>query len=111
MPDFSKQFTIETDTLDKGIGAVLQQERHPIAFVSKTLGPRTQSLSTYEEYLAILMAVDHWRAYLQQAEFLIKTDQQSLVHLDAQRLTTSWQHKALTKLLGLQYRIIYKKRG
>jgi len=29
--------------------------------------------------------------------------------LDDQRLTTPWQHKALTKLLGLSYKIIYKQ--
>jgi hypothetical protein len=40
---------------------------------------------------------------------LIKTDQRSLVNLTDQRLTTPWQHKVLTKLLGLQFKIVYKK--
>lgn len=35
LPSFSKQFVIETDAGDIGIGAVLQQEGHPIAYVSK----------------------------------------------------------------------------
>lgn len=48
-------------------------------------------------------------SYLQNSEFIIKTDQRSLTHLDDQRLTTPWQHKALTKLLGLRYRICYKQ--
>jgi hypothetical protein len=55
------------------------------------------------------MTVDKWRSYLQHSEFLIKTDQQSLVNLMDQRLTTPWQHKALTKLLGLQFKIVYNK--
>lgn len=59
--------------------------------------------------MAILLAVDHWRPYLLQAEFIIQTDQKSLIHLDDQRLTTPWQHKALTKLLGLNYRLVYKQ--
>jgi hypothetical protein len=110
LPDFSKQFVIETDASDKGVGAVLQQDGHSLAFVSKALGPRIQGLSIYEkEYLAILMDVDHWRQYLQHNEFLILTDQKSLIHLDAQRLTTPWQHRALTKLLRLQYKICYRK--
>lgn len=101
---------LETDASDKGIGAVLQQEGHPIAYVSKALGPKSQGLSTYEkESLAILMAVEHWRSYLQPAEFLIQTDQRSLVHFDDQRLNSYWQQKAMTMLLGLQYKIIYKK--
>ena len=40
---------------------------------------------------------------------MIYTDQKSLVHLEQQRLTTPWQQKAFTKLLGLQYKIKYKK--
>lgn len=56
-----------------------------------------------------MLSVEHWRSYLQHAEFIMKTDQRSLVHLDDQRLTTLWQQKAMTKLLGLQYRLRYKK--
>jgi len=82
----------------------------PWAYVSKPLGPKTQGLSIYEkEYLAILIAVEQWRSYLQLAEFIIYTDQKSLTHLNDQRLSTSWQQKVFTKLLGLRYRIIYKK--
>lgn len=40
---------------------------------------------------------------------MIYTDQKSLIHLEQQRLTTPWQQKAFTKLLGLQYKIRYKK--
>jgi len=110
IPDFTKQFIIETDASNNGVGAVLMQQGHPLAFISKPLGPRTQGLSTYEkEYMAILLAVEQWRAYLQHAEFLIYTDQKSLVHLNEQRLHTVWQQKVFTKLLGMQYKIVYKK--
>lgn len=42
-------------------------------------------------------------------EFVIRTDRKSLVHLTGQRLHTEWQQKALTKMMGLSYRIEYKK--
>jgi hypothetical protein len=75
------------------------------------VGIKTQGLCTYEkEYLALVLAVDQSRPYLQQAEFIIYTDQKSLIHLNEQRLNTPWQQKLFTKLLGLQYKIIYKKR-
>jgi hypothetical protein len=42
-------------------------------------------------------------------EFVIKTDYKILTHLSDQRLHTGWKQKALTKLMGLQYIVQYKK--
>jgi len=62
LPQFQKPFILETDASDHGVGAVLMQEGHPIAFLSQALCPKNAALSTYEkECLAILMAVDKWR--------------------------------------------------
>jgi hypothetical protein len=48
VPDFNKEFVVETDASDYGIGAVLMQEQHHVAYLSKSLGPRNQALSVYE---------------------------------------------------------------
>jgi hypothetical protein len=89
VPDFSKRFCIETGACKNGVGVVLMQDGHPLAFISKALGSKTQGLSTYEkEYLAILIAIDQWRSYLLHSEFDIYTDQKSPVHLNEQRLHT-----------------------
>jgi hypothetical protein len=110
LSDFSKTFVIETDASDYGIGAVLMQDGHPLAYLSKALRPKSRGLSTYEkEYMTILTAVQHWSPYLQQAEFHILTGHKSLSQLNEQRLHTNWQHKVFSKLLGLQYKVIYKK--
>ena len=106
LPNFKQPFVVETDASDKGIGAVLMQNQHPLAYLSRALGPQLQGLSTYEkESLAILLAIDRWHPYLRQSPFVIRTDQRALSHLDEQRLTTPWQQKVLTKLLGLHYSI------
>lgn len=110
LPDFAATFTVETDACDDGLGAVLMQKGQPIAFLSKALGEQHKYLSIYEkEFLALIMAVDRWRPYLQRQEFVIKTDHRSLSYLEDQQVHSELQKKAMTKLMGLQFRIIYKK--
>jgi hypothetical protein len=61
LPDFNLPFTVETDACDTGVGAVLMQRGHPIAYMSKALGLLNRKLSVYEkEFLAVTMAVDKW---------------------------------------------------
>ncbi|KAJ4795033.1 polyprotein [Rhynchospora pubera] len=110
LPDFSKPFVVEADACQTGIGAVLMQDRRPIAFFSKGLSLKNQSLSTYEkELLAVVSAVTKWKHYLMGTTFVIRTDHISLKHLLEQRINTAMQHKSLSKLLGLSYTIEYKK--
>jgi hypothetical protein len=89
LPNFTRPFAIETDASRSGVGAVLLQDGHPLAYVSKPLGIKNMGLSAYEkEFLAILLAVDHWRSYLQHGIFQIFTDQKSRIHLNEQHLKT-----------------------
>jgi hypothetical protein len=46
---------------------------------------------------------------LLQNEFFIHTDQKSLIHLNKERLHTPWQQRVFTKLLGLRYKIVYRR--
>lgn len=62
--------------MELGIGAVLMQKGHPLAFISKSLGPKWQNLSVYEkELLEIVTAVQKWEQYLLGDHFIIGTDQ------------------------------------
>ena len=55
------------------------QERHPIAFISKALSEKYQTLSVYEkEMLEIMMVVKKWESYLMNHHFIVKTDHPSL---------------------------------
>jgi len=55
------------------------------------------------------MAVERWRHYLQRKEFIIQTDHKSLVYLNEQILHSDMQRKAMARLMGLQFKIIYRK--
>lgn len=110
LPDFQKQFTVETDACHTGIGAVLMQDHHPLAFLSKPLSAQHQEMSIYEkEFLALIMAVERWRPYLQRGEFIVKTDHHSLSFLERQELQSPLQKKAMARLMGLQFKIVYRQ--
>jgi hypothetical protein len=49
-PNFSNEFVVEIDACDNGIGAVLSQDDHPIAYFSKGLSVTNQKLCTYEKF-------------------------------------------------------------
>ncbi|KAM1172602.1 hypothetical protein ACFX2G_023167 [Malus domestica] len=109
LPDFSKPFELECDASGCGIGAVLQQGGRPIAFSSQSLGPRNQTLSTYErELIAVVYAVRKWQNYLQGRHFIIKTNHSSLKYFLHQRANTAFQQKWVSKLLGYDYEIQLK---
>lgn len=84
-PDFAKQFILQTDASNRGVGAVLSQldedaKDRPIAYFSRKLLPREQRYSTVEqECLAIKLGVEVFKVYLIGRPFVIQTDHRSLV--------------------------------
>lgn len=109
LPDFSKNFLIQTDASGLGVGVILSQNGHPIAYFSKQMSLRLQQASTYvREMYAITEAVKRWRQYLLGRPFQIQTDHQSLRSLLSQTVQTPEQYKWLTKLLGYDFTITYR---
>jgi hypothetical protein len=110
LPDFTQPFILEADASGNGIGAVLMQRGQPIAYLSKTLGPKAMETSTYEkEAMVILEAHKKWKHYFASTALVIRTDQQSLKYINEQRLVEGVQHKLLIKLLGFSYTVEYKQ--
>lgn len=109
LPNFDQELIVETDASNSGIGAVLIQSDHPIAFISRMLSVKHQALSVYDkEMFTILFAVKKWHQYLVGRHFKIKTDHQPLKFLLEQKVTTPSQHTWLAKLMAYDYEILYK---
>uniref|UniRef100_A0A224Z7U7 RNA-directed DNA polymerase n=1 Tax=Rhipicephalus zambeziensis TaxID=60191 RepID=A0A224Z7U7_9ACAR len=83
LPDLNKQFVLQTDASDYGLGAVLLQEcagaLRPVAFASHTLTGAERNYSvTEKECLAIIFALKKFDMFLDGTEFVIQTDHQAL---------------------------------
>ncbi|KAJ8356966.1 hypothetical protein SKAU_G00197600 [Synaphobranchus kaupii] len=95
-PDPSRQFTIEVDASDTGVGAILSQRAaldnklHPCAFFSRRLSSAERNYDVGDrELLAIKLALEEWRHWLEGAgtPFVVLTDHQNLIYLrSAKRL-------------------------
>ena len=81
LPNFLEPFTVECDASSAGVGAILLQSEHPIAFFSKGFSFSNRLKSTYDrELLALVLALQKWRHYLMDSQFFVKTDHFSLKH-------------------------------
>lgn len=83
IPDFNREFIIQTDASSSAVGAVLLQEselgRSPIAYASRTLSSSEGKFSIYElEALAVLFALEKFRYYVEHVQFRLETDNQAL---------------------------------
>jgi transposase InsO family protein len=78
-PNFELPFTLQTDSSDRAIGAVLTQEQNGvervIAYYSQKLSSAQRKYAATErECLAVLMAIRHFRCYIEGVHFHVQTD-------------------------------------
>ena len=79
LPNFSQPFVFECDTSGEGLGEVLMQNHHPVAFEIRKLKNYECHYSIYDkEMLAILHALTKFRQYLLGSKFKIKKDHNNL---------------------------------
>ncbi|XP_033139210.1 uncharacterized protein LOC117130508, partial [Brassica rapa] len=110
LPDFHKTFEIECDASGIGIGAVLMQEKRPIAYFSEKLGGATLNYATYDKELyALVRALQTWQHYLWPKEFVIHTDHESLKYLKGQNKLSKRHARWVEFIETFPYVIKYKQ--
>jgi hypothetical protein len=78
-------YEVVTDAFDLGLGGVLLQEGHPVAFESRKLNSAELNYqTTQKEMLAVVHALCMWRCYLEGAEFTVYIDHVSNTYFNTQ---------------------------
>jgi ribonuclease HI len=110
LPDFTRPFILECNTSREGIGAVLMQDRHPIAYESRKLTPTEHLYSIYnKEMLAIVHALTKFRQYLVGTRFVVRTDHKSLRYFLEKWDLNERQQKWVRKVQSFDFDIEYVK--
>ena len=114
LPDYNREFVLNTDASGFAIGAVLQQyddsgQLRPIAFYSKKLSDAERNWPVYElEAFSIVQSIKEFRSYLAGKKFKVITDHQSLKYLKTQPSLTPKQHRWLVGLVDFDFDIEYR---
>ncbi len=99
-PDPTRQFVVEVDASEVGVGAVLSQRAtsddklHPCAFFSHRLSPAERNYDIgNRELLAIKLAWEEWRHWLEGSgfPFVVWTDHKNLEYIQSAKHLNSRQ--------------------
>ena len=90
-PSLTKDFELQIDASAVGLGAVLEQDGHVVAYASRSLTHAERQYGVTErECLAVLYAVKQFRHYLLGLAFVLHTDHQQLQWLSAKRWSVGY---------------------
>ena len=111
-PDFSvaaKAFQLYTDASAVGIGAILEQSNHVVAYTSRSLSESEKQYSVIQkECLAVVHALKQFRHYLLGRQFSVVTDHAPLQWLSSQKMEGLLARWALA-IQEYDFTIAYRK--
>jgi hypothetical protein len=108
MPDMEKPFSIYSDASGQGLGCVLMQDGHVVAYASQQLRKHEAHYPTHDFELAtVVHALKIWRHYLMGKRCQLYTDHKSLKYIFTQSNLNLSQSRWLELIkdydLGINY--------
>jgi ribonuclease HI len=108
MSDLQKGFDIYCDACVQGLGCVLMQEGHVIAYVSHQLQKYELNYPIHDlELAAIVHALKIWRHYIMGTKCQVYTDHKSLKYIFTQKDLNLRQHRWLELIKDYDLEIHY----
>lgn len=113
-PDYTLPFVVQTDASDVGIGAVLTQEQEGaervIAYMSQKLSSAQRKYHVTErECLAVLLAIEKFRPYIEGVHFTVITDHASLLWLQNLKEPTGRLARWSLRMQRYDFELTYRK--
>jgi hypothetical protein len=108
MPDMEKPFSIYCDASGQGLGGVLMQDGHVVAYASQQLRKHEAHYPTHDlELAAIVHALNIWRHYLMRKRCELYMDHKRLKYIFTQSNLNLRQRRWLELIkdydLGINY--------
>ena len=110
--DVTKPLTLQVDVLEKGLGAVLYQDKGPVACACKAMNDTQQNYAQIEkELLAIVFGCKRFHQYIYGKHVVIETDHKPLeaIFLKPLSQAPSRLQRMMLQLQGYDIELLYKK--
>ncbi len=116
-PDPSRQFVVEVDASEVGVGAILSQrsssddKMHPCAYFSHRFSPAERNYDIgNRELLAVKLALEEWRHWLEGSgvPFIVWTDHKNLEYIKSAKRLNSRQAQWALFFCRFDFTITYR---
>lgn len=115
-PRYGESFILETDSSEKGLGAVLYQlqdgKKRIIAYASRGLRGGEANKSNYSskklELLALKWACEHFREFLIGSKFTVYTDNNPLTHVKETKKLSALEQRWVNFLSAFDFDLKFK---
>ena len=114
--DYTKDFLLETDALEEGLGAVLSQKQedrwfHSVAYGSWALTTHEKNYHSMKlEFLALKWAItEHFKKYLLYQPFLVRTNNNPMTYIMSTPYLDATGHCWVSALAKYDFWLEYQK--